>query len=137
MRAAFLYGKEDIHIEEMPKVELESHGMLVRVRASGICGSDIRVFFNGLSPRYINPVILGHEVCGEVVEIGSAISEYDPGDLVGIAPIIPCMSCIPCSHGQDNICQTAKVIGCNVHGAMAEYFYIPSQMVQVGGVVKV
>jgi len=137
MKAAFLYGKEDIRLEELFLPRMESHGLLIRVRACGICGSDIRVFFNGLTSRYINPVILGHEVCGEVVETGPDITEYTPGDLVGIAPIIPCMHCYPCSHGQDNICQTAKVIGCNVHGAMGEYLYIPSQMVQVGGVVKI
>src|SRR3990170_3625414 len=52
-------------------------------------------------------------------------------------PTIPCMHCKPCSSGQDNICETAKVIGCNVHGGMAEYIHVPSQMVQVGGVVKI
>ena len=137
MKAAYLFGKEDIRLEALTYPDLENYGLLVRVKACGICGSDSRVFFNGLSPRYIHPIILGHEICGEVVQVGSDLPDYAPGDLVGIAPIIPCMSCHPCSHGQDNICQTAKVIGCNSHGAMAEYFYIPGQMVQVGGVVKI
>jgi len=137
MKAAYLYGKEDIRLEELKYPEGGNSGLLVRVKASGICGSDSRVFFNGLSPRYINPVILGHEICGEVVQVGSGIQGYAPGDLVGIAPIIPCMNCHQCSHGQDNICQTAKVIGCNVHGAIAEYLFVPDQMVKVGGVVKI
>ncbi len=136
MKAALLYGKEDIRIEPMELPALESHGLIIRVLTCGICGSDSRMFFNGPTPRYINPVILGHEICGEVTAVGEGLSDYRPGDLVGIAPIIPCMRCHACSHGQDNICATAKVIGCNVHGAMAEYMYIPSQMVQVGGVVK-
>jgi len=137
MKAAYLYGKEDIRLEDLSYPEGENYGLLVRVKACGICGSDSRMFFNGPTPRYIHPVILGHEICGEVVEVGPGIQEYVPGDLVGIAPIIPCMSCHPCSQGQDNICQTAKVIGCNVHGGMAEYLYVPDQMVKVGGVVKV
>jgi L-iditol 2-dehydrogenase len=134
--AALLYGMEDIRNELFSLPEMESQGLLVRVLTCGICGSDQRMFFNGPSARYINPVILGHEICGEVVQVGPDLSDYKPGDLVGIAPIIPCMHCYACSHGQDNICTTAKVIGCNVHGAMAEYMYIPSQMVQVGGAVK-
>jgi len=136
MQAALLYGKEDIRIERFNLPEMESQGMLIRVLTNGICGSDQRMFFNGPTPRYINPVILGHEICGEVVEVGPDLSDYKPGDLVGIAPIIPCMHCHACSHGQDNICATAKVIGCNVHGAMSEFMYIPAQMVQVGGAVK-
>jgi len=115
---------------------MESEGLLIRVLTCGICGSDSRMFFNGPTARYINPIILGHEICGEVVEVGPGITDYRAGDLVGIAPIIPCMHCHACSHGQDNICATAKVIGCNVHGAMGELMYIPSQMVRVGGAVK-
>jgi L-iditol 2-dehydrogenase len=137
MKAAYLYGKEDIRLEELPYPGEDNQGLLVRVKACGICGSDSRVFFNGLSPRYINPVILGHEICGEVTQVGSGIQGYAVGDMVGIAPIIPCMNCHPCSHGQDNICKTAKVIGCNVHGAMAEYLFVPDQMVKVGGVVRI
>jgi L-iditol 2-dehydrogenase len=136
MNAAFLYGKEDIRLGSMQSPEMEDHGLLIRVLTCGICGSDNRMFFNGPSARYLNPVILGHEICGEVSEIGPGITEYKPGDLVSIAPIIPCMQCHACSLGQDNICATAKVIGVNVHGAMSEYMYIPSQMVQVGGAVK-
>ncbi len=136
MQAAFLYAKEDIRLERLDLPEMETHGLLIRILTCGICGSDSRMFFNGPTPRYINPVILGHEICGEVVEVGPGIADYRPGDRVGIAPIIPCMHCHACSHGQDNICDTAKVIGCNAHGGMAEYMYIPSQMVQAGGVVK-
>jgi len=136
MQAALLYAKEDIRLEQASLPEMDYHGLLIRVLTCGICGSDTRVFFNGPSARYINPVVLGHEICGEVVEVGSDIADYRLGDLVGIAPIIPCMHCYACSHGQDNICTTAKVIGCNAHGAMGEYMYIPSQMVQVGGAVK-
>ena len=136
MQAAFLYAKEDIRLERASLPEMESQGLLVRVLTCGICGSDSRMFFNGPTARYINPVILGHEICGEVVEVGRDVTGYRPGDLVGIAPIIPCMHCYTCSRGQDNICATAKVIGCTVHGGMGEYMYIPSQMVQVGGAVK-
>lgn len=137
MLAALLYGKEDIRLESFELPPLQGHDLLLRIRGCGICGSDNRMFFNGPSARYINPVILGHEICAEVAQAGPEVEDYAPGDLVGLAPIIPCMHCKPCSSGQDNICETAKVIGCNVHGGMAEYIHVPSQMVQVGGVVKI
>ena len=137
MQAALLYGKEDIRLESFDLPSLQGHDLLLRIRSCGICGSDNRMFFNGPTPRYINPVILGHEICAEVAQVGPEVEDYVPGELVGLAPIIPCMHCKPCSSGQDNICETAKVIGCNVHGGMAEFIHVPSQMVQVGGVVKV
>ena len=137
MQAALLYGKEDIRLESIKLPQLKGNDLLLRIRSCGICGSDNRMFFNGPSARYINPVILGHEICAEVAQTGPEVEGYDLGDLVGLAPIIPCMHCKSCSLGRDNICETAKVIGCNVHGGMAEYIHVPSQMVQVGGVVKI
>ena len=94
------------------------------------------MYFTGPTPRYISPVILGHELTGQIVGVGPQVQDYAPGDLVTLAPIVPCMRCSACARGQDNICEQAQVIGCNVHGGMAEYLYIPSQMVQVGGLVK-
>jgi L-iditol 2-dehydrogenase len=137
MQAALLYGKEDIRLESFDLPPLQGHDLLLRIRSCGICGSDTRMFFSGPTARYINPVILGHEISAEVAQVGPEVEDYQPGDLVGLAPISPCMHCKPCSVGQDNICETAKVIGCTVHGGMAEYIHVPSQMVQVGGVVKV
>ena len=137
MKAAFLYGKEDLRIEEIGLPEIESHGLLLRMKVAGICGSDSRMFFNGPTSRYLNPVILSHELCAEVHQVGDSIDDYAPGELVTIAPVIPCMRCIYCSKGMDNICERAGVVGCTIHGGMAEFLYMPSQMVKAGGVVKV
>jgi len=136
MKAAFLYGKEDVRIEETDVSAVEAHGLLLKVIACGICGSDARMFFTGPTPRYINPVILGHELTCEVAEVGPLVEDYAVGDLVTVAPIIPCMRCPACSRGQDNLCEQAGVVGCTVHGGMAEYLSVPSQMVLAGGVVK-
>jgi L-iditol 2-dehydrogenase len=137
MKAALLYGKEDIRLEQVDRPEMKDHDLMIRVLACGVCGSDSRMFFNGPSSRYSTPVILGHEISGEVVEVGPQVEDYTPGDWVTLAPIIPCMRCSACAHGQDNICETSQVIGVNVQGGFAEYIHVPSQMVQVGGVVKV
>ena len=136
MKAAFLYGKEDIRLEGVELPPIESYGLRIKMLTCGICGSDARMFFTGPTPRYINPVILGHELTGKVVEIGPQVTGYAPGDVVTLAPLIPCMRCPACSRGQDNLCELAQVIGCTVHGGMAEYVTVPSQMVLAGGVVK-
>jgi|WetSurMetagenome_2_1015567.scaffolds.fasta_scaffold40857_2 L-iditol 2-dehydrogenase len=136
-RAAFTYGQGNIQLSELDLPQIEPKGLVIRVEATGICGSDSRMYFTGLTPRYINPVVLGHEFSGRVFNIGKDQTEFNIGDLVTIAPIIPCMRCIPCLEGNDNLCEKAIVIGCNSHGAMAEYFYVPQHMVEVGGVVKV
>ncbi len=136
LKAAFLHAREDVRIGELDLPPVESHALIIRVLGCGICGSDARMFFNGPSSRYTIPVILGHELSGEVVEVGPRVEGYAPGDLVTVAPIAPCMRCPPCSRGMDNLCERAQVIGCTVHGGMAEYLYVSSQMVQVGGVVR-
>lgn len=135
MKAALLYGKEDLRVEEVELPPLEPYGMRVRILACGICGSDARMFFTGPTPRYIQPVILGHEIAAAVDEVGELVTGYTPGDTVTLAPLIPCMICPACSRGEDNLCQQAQVIGCTVHGGMAEYMTVPSQMVLAGGVI--
>lgn len=136
MKAALLYGEGDLRLEEIAVPPVEPHGVLLKVLLCGICGSDARMFFTGPTSRYINPVILGHELTGEIVEVGDRVEDYAPGDVVTLAPIMPCMRCPACARGQDNLCENGRVVGCNVHGGMAEYVYVPAQMVRVGGLVK-
>src|SRR5512140_2231192 len=136
-KAAFTFGKQDIRFGELELPEMEAGGVLLQVAICGICGSDSRMFFTGLTPRYKNPIVLGHEFSGHVVKLGSAQTSFQVGDLVTVAPIIPCMRCDPCLEGLDNLCTTGAVIGCNDDGAMAEYYYVPARMVEAGGLVKV
>lgn len=135
-RAFALHAKEDLRPLEWEVPAIEPGGVLLRVLACGICGSDLRMFFEGPSPRYNLPIVLGHEFTGTVVEVGANVRGFQPGDVAAVAPLIPCMSCRPCSHGQDNLCETGLVIGTHIAGANAEYFYVPERMVSVGGLVK-
>lgn len=136
MKAALLYGKDDLRLEELPIPESDDGGMLLKMKACGICGSDSRMYFNGPTSRYLQPVILGHECCAQVVQAGGVVEGFEVGDLVAIAPVIPCMRCSTCARGKDNICERAGVIGCTVHGGMADYISVPAQMLRVGGVVR-
>lgn len=136
-RAAFMHGKQDVRLGELELPGLEPGGALLKVVTCGVCGSDSRMYFTGLTPRYKQPVVLGHEFSGRIVELGTSHTGFELGDLVTIAPIIPCMRCEPCLEGLDNLCIRGRVIGCNDDGAMAEYYYVPERMLAAGGMVRV
>jgi L-iditol 2-dehydrogenase len=137
MKAYSLYGKEDMRPEELDQPAVGSNDLLIKVLACGVCGSDLRMYFKGPSPRYNLPVVLGHEIAGRVVEIGAEVAGYQIGDVVTLAPIVPCMRCYPCSRGQDNLCENGGVLGTTVQGGFAELIRMPAAMVHAGGVVKV
>jgi L-iditol 2-dehydrogenase len=137
IQAFALYGKEDLRPFERDAPALDDSGVLLRVNICGICGSDLRMFYEGPSPRYSLPVVLGHEFTGTVVEIGPQVDDLKPGDVVTVAPLIPCMKCRYCGHGQDNLCENGLVIGVHAPGAMADHFYVPGRMVNAGGLIKV
>lgn len=131
-----LHAKEDLRVLDRDAPDIEPGGVLLRVNTCGICGSDLRMFYEGPSPRYRLPIVLGHEFTGTVAETGSNAKGFKVGDVVAVAPLIPCMSCWPCSHGHDNLCEQGLVIGAHIAGGMADYFYVPEQMVSVGGLVR-
>jgi len=137
MKSMALFGKEDIQPFHYQLDEPNGNDMIIEILSCGICGSDVRMYFNGPTPRYTLPIVLGHEIAGRVKKIGPAIQEFSVGDIVSIAPIIPCMQCAVCLRGDDHLCQRNQVIGTTVHGGFSELMYIPESMVSAGGVAKV
>lgn len=136
MKAFALYGKEDMRPGGVEVPPLGEQGLLLKVLGCGVCGSDARMYFHGPTSRYDLPIVLGHEFTGEVVDKGKEVQGYEIGDWVTVAPLVPCMRCPACSHGQDNLCQEAKLFGVHLAGGFAELVHVPGRMVQVGGVVK-
>ena len=130
MKAAVLYGNEDIRYEEVPTPVPKEGEVLIRVRAVGICGSDVpRVLQNG---AHYYPIVLGHEFAGEVAGLGSGVDGgFAPGDRVTAAPLIPCFDCEDCGKGNYSLCKHYTFIGSRVQGAFAEYVAVPQ-----GNVVK-
>jgi L-iditol 2-dehydrogenase len=135
--AARFYGKEDIRVEGIELPEVDDYGMRIRVLVCGVCGSDVRYFLHGPSPRYKIPGILGHEVCGEIVEVGRSLEGYKVGSRVTLSPIIPCMSCEPCVSGLDNLCRKSRGWGNTCDGGMAQYMNVGSQAVCAGVVARI
>ncbi len=123
MKAAVLYGNEDIRYSEVDEPKVTPGCVKVRVRAAGICGSDIpRVLNNG---AHYYPIILGHEFSGEVVEVGEGVTKVKTGDCVSGAPLLPCMKCADCQKGNYSLCKHYGFIGSHDAGAFAEYVVMP------------
>lgn len=93
----------------------------VKMKRIGVCGSDIHVY-HGKHPFTSYPVVQGHEVSAQVVEVGSDVTGFKPGDKVTIQPQVVCGECYPCTHGMYNDCETLKVMGFQTTGMASEYF---------------
>ncbi len=125
MKAAVLHGNEDLRYEEMETPVIRPGHLKVRVKATGICGSDIpRVLHNG---AHFYPVVLGHEFSGEVVEIGKDVEGFSLGDRVSGAPLLPCLTCEDCQQGNYALCKRYSFIGSRQQGSFADYVVLPAQ----------
>lgn len=128
MKAAVLYGKEDIRLEEVPNLEInpnDKFNVLVKVKAAGICGTDIH-FYNGLyADRVPKHAVLGHELSGEVIAVGEDVKNLKPGDRVAVEPLIGCGECIYCKSGDYHLCTNLKHIGKHYTGGFGQYIKAP------------
>lgn len=127
MKAAVLHGVEDLRYEEIPTPEINDNEVLIHVKATGICGSDIpRV--NGSAAHYY-PIVLGHEFSGIVERTGKNVTNVKKGDMVTAAPLIPCGVCDDCQKGHYSLCKNYKFIGSSLFGSFADYVKAPAQNV--------
>ena len=114
---------EPNHIEiidiEKPKISAADE-VLVKIHATGICGSDVHVY-HGSNPYAVYPRIIGHEAAGEVEAVGNAVTDLAPGDGVVFEPITYCGKCYACRTGHHYVCRELKVLGCTVDGTFREY----------------
>lgn len=110
-----------IIFQEVPVPETGADDVKIRIENIGICGSDIHVY-HGEHPFTSYPVTQGHEVSGEIVEVGSKVKDLKPGQKVTIEPQVTCGHCHPCRHGKYNLCEELKVMGFQTTGTASEYF---------------
>lgn len=116
----------DIMIKELPVPENQHGNALVKVRAIGICGSDVTAY-KGVNPTMTYPRIMGHEVAGEIVEIDENDFCFHKGDRVSLEPYFYCGKCYPCRKGLHNNCEDMNVLGVRMEGCMVEYISHPIQ----------
>ena len=132
MKAGVFHNFKDIRYEDVEDVKLEAgdkFDVLIRVRAVGICGSDLAHYIGLHTDLLPEGSIMGHELCGEVVEIGEHVTNVSVGDRVGIEPLIGCGQCRFCRQGDYYLCEDLRHIGYYYHGGFAEYTKAPHDKV--------
>ncbi|MDD5434636.1 MAG: alcohol dehydrogenase catalytic domain-containing protein, partial [Nitrospira sp.] len=104
MRVAMYYSNKDIRLEEMPVPEVKAGEVLVKIMASGICGSDVMEWYRAGKV----PLVLGHEIAGEIVDVGDGVTQYKKGARGSAAHHVPCNTCHYCLRGHHTVCQTLR-----------------------------
>jgi L-iditol 2-dehydrogenase len=127
MKVAMYYAKDDIRLEEMPVPEVGPGELLVRIRASGICGSDVMHWYRAGR----GPLVLGHEIAGEVVSLGKGVEQYKAGDRIAASHHVPCNTCHYCLNGHQTVCDTLRRTNF-FPGGFAEYVKLPAINVERG-----
>jgi L-iditol 2-dehydrogenase len=127
MMAAVLYGKENLRVEPVAVPKIGTGDLLVRVKAALTCGTDVKVFLRGYHARMIvPPAVFGHELAGDVVEVGEGVTKFACGQRVVAANSAPCHDCYYCQRGLENLCENLLFN----NGAYAEYIRIPARIVE-------
>ena len=125
MKAAVVVANEDVQYQEIEEPQAKPGWVKIKVKASGICGSDVpRVLNHGV---HFYPIVLGHEFSGDVVEVGKGVTKVKVGDRVSGAPLLPCMNCDDCQNGNFSLCKHYSFIGSRQQGSNADYVVIPEQ----------
>src|SRR6056297_3060333 len=129
MKAAFKENrKKGLTIIDLPKPKISNNEILIKVKKAAVCGTDIHLYeWNNWCENVNakNPMIIGHEFSGEVIEIGNNVKSIKIGDKVAGETHIPCGHCEMCKTGKEHICENMQIIGVHTDGAFAEYVTIP------------
>lgn len=125
MKAGVVHGREDIRFEDISKPVPKAGQVLIKVKYTGICGSDVpRV---NADACHFYPNILGHEFSGVIEEIGEGVTYLKVGDRVAGVPLVPCMKCEDCQSGNYALCKNYSFIGSREFGSFAEYVVVPER----------
>ena len=128
MKAAVYYGVKDLRLENREVPKINDDEILVRVRAAGLCATDLRIYAHG-SSSVKPPVVLGHEFAGEIVEVGKNVP-LEKKQKVNIPADAYCGVCELCRKGHENLCSNAITFGYNIDGAFAEFVRVPSRFIK-------
>ena len=131
MRCAVFRNIGEIVVEERPIPPCPEDGLLIKVHFCGICGGDYRNFKSGLKGGVVNQ-IMGHEISGEIVEVGGSVSDWAVGQRVALAPDVSCGKCYYCKRGLVNLCLDHKMLGTHFPGGYAQYLALPRQVLDHG-----
>lgn len=135
MKAAVVYGADDIRIEDYPDPVAGPGEVVVATKVAGICGKDVKTMLGqGLTEDL--PTILGHDVSGEISALGEGVQGFSVGEPVVVYPMAVCGNCHYCLQKRYNLCEQAIGIGHGLDGAFAEYVRVPKEIIALGGLIK-
>src|SRR5258707_528738 len=127
MKAAVLYGQEQIRVEDVPEPALKPGEARIQIEAALTCGTDLKVFKRGYHARMIVPPAgFGHELAGVLSEVSADVAGWKTGDRVVVANSAPCGDCFYCRQGRENLCDDLLFL----NGAYAESLVVPARLVQ-------
>ena len=129
MRAAVFLGPNEMELRDVSKPEPGPGGVLVKVAACAVCGTDLRILSGGKTRGVVPPRVLGHEIAGEIVALGEGAERFTDlgvGRRVTMAPGIPCLACRFCNTGNENLCRARSALGYSYDGGFAEYMQVPA-----------
>lgn len=130
MRSAVFYGKHQLKVEDMPMPEVGAKDVLIRVKACGVCGTDVHIYEGDKGAAEVTPpTILGHEFAGVVAKTGEEVKGFKEGDRVCIDPNCYCGLCEPCRDGIAHYCEHMIGYGTTVNGGFAEYCAVDERQV--------
>lgn len=135
MKAAFYYEPNVIKVEEVEIPSIEANEMLIRLRATSICGTDLRIYQHGhfkIPPGTRR--VLGHEIAGEIAAVGKLIEGYTEGMRVTVPPNIGCGLCEFCRDGYNNMCPNYEAFGISIDGGFQEYMKVPHIAIKGGNI---
>lgn len=130
MLQAIMTAPGKIEFNEVKEPTVGKNQVKINIKSIGVCGSDVHVN-HGQHPYTNYPVVQGHEVAGEIVELGSDVKGFSVGDKVTVQPQVVCGKCYPCRTGEYNNCEELKVMGFQTTGMASEYFVVDSEKVLV------
>jgi L-iditol 2-dehydrogenase len=132
MKVVRFYAPNDVRVEEAPEPTPQVDEVKIKVHNCSTCGTDVKILRNG-HPNLDPPRVIGHEIAGEVVEVGSAVTGFSVGDRVQVIAAVPCGNCRQCDRDRMSICENQTSVGYQYEGGFAEYLIVPPQVLKVNG----
>ncbi|AWB91705.1 zinc-dependent dehydrogenase [Aeromicrobium chenweiae] len=136
MKVVRFYAPGDLRYEDADDPTPGPDEVKIKVWATSTCGTDVKIFGAGhqnLDP----PRVIGHEIAGEVVEVGTAVDGWQPGDRVQVIAAVPCGECEECTHGKMSVCPNQVSMGYQFDGGFAEYMIVPRAVLKVDGLNRI
>lgn len=127
MKALQYFGKNDLRFVDVPEPDINPDEVLLKVKKVGICGTDLHIYNGGMNVP--TPLVMGHEFVGDIVKVGSNVSNVQVGDRAVAEHVIGCGKCSYCLEGKRNLCKNPTSIGIHRPGALAEYIVLPADLV--------